>query len=223
MNSHGKESFLCLIYSYVSKALRLSGLRIGDKDSVLDGDEGREQLAYLLDRHARHGAAERGLDELDAETRAEFVTAGQRRDVDRGRALPPRAHQPGSVGFAIIGLGDYALKQIMPRFAQSKRAHIAALVSGNPAKLREVGEAYGVPQQARYSYDSFAAIAANPAVEAVYIVLPTGLHAEWAIRAFAAGKHVMCEKPPAISSQEARQMRRAAEKHQSPLPARGQD
>ena len=49
-------------------------------------------------------------------------------------AAPPRAHRPGSVGFAIIGLGDYALRQIMPRFAQSERAHIAALVSGNPAK-----------------------------------------------------------------------------------------
>lgn len=127
-------------------------------------------------------------------------------------AAPPRAQRPGSVGFAIIGLGDYALKQIMPRFAQSERAHIAALVSGNPAKLREVGEAYGVPQQARYSYDSFAEIAANPAVEAVYIVLPTGLHAEWAERAFAAGKHVMCEKPMALSSAEGERMIAASQR-----------
>jgi glucose-fructose oxidoreductase len=127
-------------------------------------------------------------------------------------AVPPRAHRPGSVGFAIIGLGDYALKQIMPRFAQSERAHIAALVSGNPAKLRAVGEAYGVPEQARYSYDSFAEIAANPAVEAVYIVLPTGLHAEWAERAFAAGKHVMCEKPMALSSAECERMIAASQR-----------
>ncbi len=126
--------------------------------------------------------------------------------------VPPRAHQPDSVGFAIIGLGDYALKQIMPRFAQSKRAHIAALVSGNPAKLREVGDAYGVPQQARYSYDSFAEIAANPGVEAVYIVLPTGLHAEWAELAFAAGKHVMCEKPMALSSAECARMIAASQR-----------
>lgn len=127
-------------------------------------------------------------------------------------AAPPRAHRPGSVGCAIIGLGDYALRQIMPRFAQSERAHIAALVSGNPAKLRAVGEAYGVPPEARYSYDSFAEIAANPAVEAVYIVLPTGLHAAWAERAFAAGKHVMCEKPMALSSAEGERMIAASQR-----------
>lgn len=119
---------------------------------------------------------------------------------------PPPEPKPGSVGFAIIGLGDYALRQIMPRVQQSERAHIAALVSGNPAKLKQVGEAYGVPPEARYSYADFARIAANPAVEAVYIVLPSGLHAEWAERAFAAGKHVLCEKPMALSSAECARM-----------------
>ncbi len=127
-------------------------------------------------------------------------------------AAPPPAPRPGSVGFAIIGLGDYALKQIMPRFAQSGRCHIAALVSGNPDKLARVGDAYGVPSEARYSYDDFAAIAANPAVEAVYIILPTGLHAEWAERAFAAGKHVMCEKPMALSAAECERMIAASER-----------
>ncbi|WP_379920667.1 Gfo/Idh/MocA family protein [Erythrobacter sp. R86502] len=121
-------------------------------------------------------------------------------------ASPPAPGRPDSVGFAIIGLGDYALKQIMPRVEQAKRAHISALVSGNPEKLRQVGEAYGVPPESRYSYDRFAEIAGNRAVEAVYIVLPTGLHAEWAERAFAAGKHVMSEKPMALSSAECDRM-----------------
>lgn len=127
-------------------------------------------------------------------------------------AAPPRPPRPGSVGFAVIGLGDYALKQIMPRVDQSDRTHIAALVSGNPEKLRRVGEAYGVPPEARYSYEGFAEIAANPAVEAVYIVLPTGLHAEWATRAFAAGKHVMSEKPMALSSAECERMIAASQR-----------
>jgi glucose-fructose oxidoreductase len=121
-------------------------------------------------------------------------------------ASPPPGPKPGSVGIAIIGLGDFALKQIMPRVAQSRRTHIAGLVSGNPDKLARVGEAYGVPVEARYSYEGFAAIAANPAVEAVYIILPTGLHAEWAERAFAAGKHVLCEKPMALSAAECERM-----------------
>ncbi|WP_285713317.1 Gfo/Idh/MocA family protein [Erythrobacter oryzae] len=127
-------------------------------------------------------------------------------------SAPPPSPRPGSVGFAIIGLGDYALKQIMPRFAQSQRCHIAALVSGNPQKLAQVGEAYGVPVSARYSYENFAEIAANEGVEAVYIILPTGLHAEWAERAFAAGKHVMCEKPMALSAAECSAMIAASER-----------
>lgn len=115
---------------------------------------------------------------------------------------PPRPKRPDSVGFAIVGLGNYALRQMMPRFAQSERAHIAAIVSGNPGKLRTVGEAYGIPPNARYTYDTFARLASNDKVHAVYIVLPSGLHADWAVRAFAAGKHVLCEKPMALSSAE---------------------
>lgn len=123
---------------------------------------------------------------------------------------PPRRGRADSVGFAIIGLGGYALNQMMPRFSQAKRAHVAALVSGNPDKLRRVGDAYGVPEDARYSYEAFAKIAADDRVDAVYIVLPTGLHAEWTIRAFAAGKHVLCEKPMAISSKDCERMIAAA-------------
>lgn len=125
-------------------------------------------------------------------------------------AEPPRRRRADSVGFAIVGLGGYALNQMMPRFDRAERAHVAALVSGNPDKLRQVGDAYGVPEDARYSYETFARIAADDRVDAVYIVLPTGLHAEWTIRAFAAGKHVLCEKPMAISSAECERMIAAA-------------
>ncbi|SOB86883.1 Predicted dehydrogenase [Sphingomonas guangdongensis] len=121
-------------------------------------------------------------------------------------ATPPQKKRPDSVGFAIIGLGGYALNQMMPRFVQSDRAHIAALVSGNAEKLAQVGDAYGVPADARYSYADFDRIAADKRVDAVYIVLPTGLHADWAVRSFAAGKHVLCEKPMALSAAECERM-----------------
>lgn len=119
---------------------------------------------------------------------------------------PPRVKRPDSVGFAIVGLGGYALKQMMPRFTQAERAHVAAIVSGNPDKLRRVGDAYGIPADARYSYATFANIAADKRIDAVYIVLPSGLHADWALQAFAAGKHVLCEKPMALSSAECERM-----------------
>ncbi len=125
-------------------------------------------------------------------------------------ATPPRKKRDDSVGFAIVGLGGYALNQMMPRFDQADRAHIAALVSGNPAKLAQVGDAYGVPADARYSYADFDKIAADDRIQAVYIVLPTAFHADFAIRAFAAGKHVLCEKPMALSSAQCEAMIAAA-------------
>jgi predicted dehydrogenase len=121
-------------------------------------------------------------------------------------SAPPHRKRPDSVGIAIVGLGGYALNQMMPRFAQADRVHIAAIVSGNPDKLRRVGDAYGIPPDARHSYEALDGIASDKRIDAVYIVLPTGLHAEWAIRAFAAGKHVLCEKPMALSSADCERM-----------------
>ncbi|WP_121118466.1 Gfo/Idh/MocA family protein [Croceibacterium ferulae] len=121
-------------------------------------------------------------------------------------ASPPEPGSSDSIGFAIVGLGGYALNQMMPRFEQAKGAHIAAIVSGNPDKLRRVGDAYGIPADARHSYETFGNIAGDDRIDAVYIALPSGLHAEWAIQAFAAGKHVLCEKPMALSSAECERM-----------------
>ncbi|WP_234029050.1 Gfo/Idh/MocA family protein [Aurantiacibacter spongiae] len=119
---------------------------------------------------------------------------------------PPAAPRGRSLGIAVIGLGDFALKQMLPRFGEARRVHVAGLVSGNPTKLNRVGAAYGVGSASRYSYDNFDRIAQDDAVEAVYIALPSGLHAEWAERAFAAGKHVLTEKPMALSSRECERM-----------------
>lgn len=121
-------------------------------------------------------------------------------------STPGRRKRADSVGIAIVGLGGYALNQMMPRFAETERTHIAAIVSGSPDKLQRVGDAYGIPPDARYSYEAYPKIASDKRIDAVYIVLPTGLHAEWAIRAFAAGKHVLCEKPMALSSADCERM-----------------
>jgi predicted dehydrogenase len=171
------------------------------------------------------GFSRRGFIELGRDTTAIAIVAAAApasvsaqmsgRAAVRGRPMPanaslpsspPRPKRPDSVGYAIVGLGDYALKQMMPRFSRSARSHIAALVSGNPEKLRRVGDAYGVPEDARYSYEQYDRIAADKRIDAVYIVLPTGLHAQYAVRAFAAGKHVLCEKPMALTSADCERM-----------------
>lgn len=121
-------------------------------------------------------------------------------------STPPPPPEDDSLGVAIIGLGGYALAQIMPSFPGARGCHIAAVVSGNPDKAKRVAEAYGLAEDQIYSYENFDQIAADDRVGAVYVILPSGLHAEWTEKAFAAGKHVLCEKPMALSAAECERM-----------------
>jgi predicted dehydrogenase len=84
-----------------------------------------------------------------------------------------------------------------------------ALVSGNRDKALQVADRYGVDQKNIYDYQNFDRIADNDAIDIVYIVLPNALHAEYTVRAFKAGKHVLCEKPMAVSAAECETMIRA--------------
>ncbi len=110
------------------------------------------------------------------------------------------------VGYAAIGLGRIC--DIMMRAcANSQTAKIVALVTGHPdTKGVKYAEMYGIPKASIYTYETFDRIADNKDVEAVYIGLPNSMHCEYTLRAAAAGKHVFCEKPMAISSAEGRQM-----------------
>ncbi len=110
------------------------------------------------------------------------------------------------LGIAVVGIGHLTLEQIMPGFAQAKAVRCTALVSGHRGKALAVAAQYGVPERSVYDYASFDAIKNNPDIEAVYIVLPNAMHLEFTLRAAAAGKHVLCEKPMANSVAEAEQM-----------------
>ncbi|TGX52715.1 Gfo/Idh/MocA family oxidoreductase [Sphingomonas gei] len=116
------------------------------------------------------------------------------------------------LGYAIVGLGSYATRQIMPRLQDCEFAKLTALVSGTPEKLERFGSEYGIPKTHRYSYANFDSIRDNPDIDLVYVVLPNSLHAEYSIRASQAGKHVLCEKPMAVSSAECEAMIAAAKK-----------
>lgn len=121
---------------------------------------------------------------------------------------------PGNrkMGYAIVGLGSYATRQIMPQFANCESARLVALVSGTPAKLERYGAEYGVPRTHWYNYQNFDSIRDNPDIDIVYVVLPVSMHAEYTIRAASAGKHVLCEKPMAMSSAECEAMIAACRK-----------
>ncbi|MBX9616834.1 MAG: Gfo/Idh/MocA family oxidoreductase, partial [Caulobacteraceae bacterium] len=108
-------------------------------------------------------------------------------------------------GYAIVGLGMYA-DVILPRFAECRQSRLTALVSGSMDKARAWGARWGVPERGLYTYETFDTIRDNPDVDIVYVILPNGMHHEYTLRAAAAGKHVMCEKPMANTAAEAESM-----------------
>lgn len=126
--------------------------------------------------------------------------------------LRPLGKNMQPLRYAIIGLGKYAINQILPAFAECQHSKVTALVSGSPEKARRIARQYDVGQDHLYTYDNFDKIVHDPEVDAVYIILPNGLHCDMAKRAFAAGKHVMCEKPMAISVEQCQQMIDAGKK-----------
>ena len=100
------------------------------------------------------------------------------------------------IGFCAVGLGR--ISEIYTRATKlSKQARIVAVVSGHREKAEKFAADYDVPAKNIYSYDNFDSIADNKEIDAVYIGLPNGMHAEYAIRAARAGKHALCEKPMA--------------------------
>jgi predicted dehydrogenase len=121
-----------------------------------------------------------------------------------GAAQTGQADQP--VGFAPVGLGSIS-SIFMQAGKTSKKAKIAGLVTGHPQeKGPNFGAMYNVPQSSVYTYETYNRIRDNKAIDAVYIGLPNSMHCEYTVRAAEAGKHVLCEKPMAISSAECRRM-----------------
>ncbi len=110
------------------------------------------------------------------------------------------------LGIALVGLGSYAMGQLAPALRETKNCELVALVTGTPAKAERYGKEYNIPESHIYNYDNFDDIANNPDVDIVYVVLPNSMHAEYTIRAANSGKHVICEKPMAVSVEECEQM-----------------
>lgn len=114
--------------------------------------------------------------------------------------------QQKPVGYAVIGLGGIS-DIFMRACAASQHSKVVALVTGHPQeKGPKYSELYDIRKSSLYTYETFDQIKHNPDVDAVYIGLPNSMHKEFTLRAAAAGKHVLCEKPMAISSAECRTM-----------------
>ena len=121
------------------------------------------------------------------------------------------------IGFAIMGLGQLGLGQIVPAFKDCKIAKLTALVSGKPDKARSTAEKFGVDPKNIYNYDNFDKIKDNDQVDVVYVVLPNNMHADFVVRAAQAGKHVLCEKPFDVTVEKCKQAIDACRKNNRKL------
>jgi predicted dehydrogenase len=116
------------------------------------------------------------------------------------------------LGIALVGLGNYAEGQLAPALLQTEHCYLSGIVTGTPAKIAVWQEKYNIPEKNIYNYENFDSIKDNPDIDIVYVVLPNSMHAEYTIRAAQAGKHVICEKPMALTVEDCDKMIAACNK-----------
>jgi predicted dehydrogenase len=104
--------------------------------------------------------------------------------------------------WGILSTADIARKKVIPGLLKAERCEVVAIASRDSAQARVVADELGIPT----AHGSYEALLADPGVDVVYIPLPNHLHAEWAIAAARAGKHVLCEKPLAMTAADAERM-----------------
>ena len=104
--------------------------------------------------------------------------------------------------WGILSTADIGRGKVIPGMKKAARCEVAAIGSRDPVAAQQVAAELGIPR----AHGSYEALLADPDVDAVYIPLPNHLHAEWTIAAARAGKHVLCEKPLALSVEDAERM-----------------
>ena len=106
------------------------------------------------------------------------------------------------VRFGVISTAKIGIQKVVPAMQRSARCRIIAIGSRDLTRARAAAEALGIAR----AYGSYAELLRDPEIEAVYNPLPNHLHVPVSIEAAAAGKHVLCEKPIALTAAEARKL-----------------
>lgn len=108
--------------------------------------------------------------------------------------------------WGILSTANIGRAAVIPAIKSSKNGEVIAVASRELQKGVEFATSMGIPK----SYGSYEALLDDPDIDAVYIPLPNSLHYEWTIKAARAGKHILCEKPLALSAVQCREMDAAA-------------
>jgi len=100
-------------------------------------------------------------------------------------------------------------RSLIPPLRSSRRNQLAAVASRSLEKAQEYAREWNIPS----AYGSYQALLDDPKIDVVYISLPNHLHVEWALKAAEAGKHVLCEKPIALRTEDVDAMLAASKTH----------
>src|SRR5262245_29553949 len=104
------------------------------------------------------------------------------------------------VKWGVLGAARIARNKVIPAMQRAEWTEVVALASREEEKARATASALGIPK----AYGCYEDLLADPEIEAVYNPLPNHMHVPWSIRAAKVGKHVLCEKPIALSVAECR-------------------
>ena len=110
--------------------------------------------------------------------------------------------------WGVLSTAKIGRERVLPGMRKSGLLELRAIASRDEARARSTADALGIPR----AYGSYEALLADPEIEAIYNPLPNHLHVPLTLQAAAAGKHVLCEKPIALTAAEAKALRAAAGK-----------
>jgi predicted dehydrogenase len=113
------------------------------------------------------------------------------------------------VRWGVLSTAKIGAQKVLPAMQRGQYCEVAAIASRDLAKAREEAARLGIPK----AYGSYEELLADQEIDAVYNPLPNHLHVPWSINALEAGKHVLCEKPIALSAAEAQELVDAARRH----------
>ncbi|MBN1632360.1 MAG: Gfo/Idh/MocA family oxidoreductase, partial [Thermoleophilia bacterium] len=110
-----------------------------------------------------------------------------------------------SLHWGIISTADIGMTKVIPAIQRAEGCEVVGIASRSYDRAAAAAARLGIPR----AYGRYEELLASDEVDAVYIPLPNDAHAEWTMKAAAAGKHVLCEKPLAMSAAQAEEMAQA--------------
>ena len=114
-----------------------------------------------------------------------------------------------TVRWGVLGCSGIGKSRTIPGLLACENAELYAIAGRTEEKLK----AYAEPFAPKKLYTDYQALLDDENVDAVYLPLPNGIHMEWVKKAAAAGKHILCEKPMALTEEQVREMFAAAKEH----------